>query len=343
MSISPSKDDFVGEFKPTPLPIKLHGQANGLTIAGQGTVMWAILDREGQLRMLKVPAYYVPASGIRLLSTSSLLQTYEDETITLQAHQLTLSGVSCDSTRESIVARVDPRNNLPTSQAYRYDGDSRITTDSFDAWLTVASVMNDGVNTTAVPSAEPTSGPRESYPPASVVTNNNLSALSSPVTMHLEFATRENVSAPREHPHVPTAAPGAEPVSATPSTYVPTAAPGAEPVPLALSTMQLAFAARENVSATRERPTAPSALTITPFPAPPTPPTLPPREPSTPQDGTQGHGYLAQVDSSPSSVKSCLGYIIALGGAPLIWKSQLQSEISLSTQESEIRKLNQGW
>jgi hypothetical protein len=117
MLISPSKDDFVGEFKPTPLPIKLHGQANGLTIAGQGTVMWAILNPEGQLRMLKVPVYYVPASGICLLSTSSLFhQTYEDKTITLQA-QLTLSGVSCDSTRGSIIARVGPRNNLPTSQA----------------------------------------------------------------------------------------------------------------------------------------------------------------------------------------------------------------------------------
>jgi hypothetical protein len=51
------------------------------------------------------------------------------------------------------------------------------------------------------------------------------------------------------------------------------------------------FATRENVSATRELPTAPSysALTIAPLPAPPTPP------PTLPPDGTQGHGYLAQV------------------------------------------------
>jgi hypothetical protein len=51
--------------------------------------------------------------------------------------------------------------------------------------------------------------------------------------------------------------------------------------------------------------------------------------------------YRRDPDSSPSSAKSRLGYIITLGGAPLIWKSQLQSEISLSTQESEYSSLSQ--
>ena len=60
-------------------------------------------------------------------------------------------------------------------------------------------------------------------------------------TMQLAIAARENVSAPREHPHVPTAAPGAEPVTH------------------ALSTMQLAIAAKENVSAPREHPHVPTA------------------------------------------------------------------------------------
>ena len=42
--------------------------------------------------MIKVPAYLVSKIKVRLLSTTSLLQTYPDETITIEAHQLTLSG-----------------------------------------------------------------------------------------------------------------------------------------------------------------------------------------------------------------------------------------------------------
>jgi hypothetical protein len=40
-------------------------------------------------------------------------------------------------------------------------------------------------------------------------------------------------------------------------------------------------------------------------------------------------------DREPSSAKSRTGYLITLGNATVIWKSQLQTEISLSTLESE--------
>jgi hypothetical protein len=53
-----------------------------------------------------------------LLSTTSLLQAYPLETITIEAHQLTLSGTS-DEARGQLIARVDPDNNLPTSDAHR--------------------------------------------------------------------------------------------------------------------------------------------------------------------------------------------------------------------------------
>ena len=51
--------------------------------------------------------------------------------------------------------------------------------------------------------------------------------------------------------------------------------------------------------------------------------------------------YRQDPDTNDSSAKSRLGYIISLGGVPLVWKSQLQSEISLSTQESEYSALSQ--
>ena len=45
-------------------------------------------------------------------------------------------------------------------------------------------------------------------------------------------------------------------------------------------------------------------------------------------------------DHSDTSAKSHTGYIITLGGCPILWKSQLQTEISLSTLESEYSALS---
>jgi hypothetical protein len=45
-------------------------------------------------------------------------------------------------------------------------------------------------------------------------------------------------------------------------------------------------------------------------------------------------------DRSPSSAKSRTGYIITLGGCPILWKCHLQSKISLSTLEAEYSALS---
>jgi hypothetical protein len=55
---------------------------------------------------------------VRLLSTTSLLQAYPGETITIEAHQLTLSGTA-DEARGQLIARVNPESKLPTSDAHR--------------------------------------------------------------------------------------------------------------------------------------------------------------------------------------------------------------------------------
>jgi hypothetical protein len=47
-----------------------------------------------------------------------LLQAYPGETITIEAHQLTLSGTG-DEARGVMIARINPDNNLPTSEAHR--------------------------------------------------------------------------------------------------------------------------------------------------------------------------------------------------------------------------------
>ena len=75
-------------------------------------------DTTGSIWMIKVPAYLVSKIKVQLLPMTSLQQTYPNETITIEAHQLILSGSNDDDTRGQVVARVNPDNNLPTSHAY---------------------------------------------------------------------------------------------------------------------------------------------------------------------------------------------------------------------------------
>ena len=139
MSITHDKRDFVGPLKPPGLQTQLKGIAKGLRIEGHGHVLWAMHDAEGMLRLIKLPAYYVPKSKVRLLSTTSLLQTYHSEKLTGQADRLVLSGSKGDPTKGAVTAKVNPLNNLPTSLAYRYDDLSTAE----DALTTIISTVDD--------------------------------------------------------------------------------------------------------------------------------------------------------------------------------------------------------
>ena len=145
ISISSDRKDFVGQYQKVPASVKLQGLAKGLHIAGQGHVMWAFHDADGQLRAIKVPAYHAPACRVRLLSTTSLLQTYPGETITIEADRLTLSGLSGDPTRGSVTARVDPSNNLPTTHAYHH-GAPMIGAQALSATISVVNDENSNLS-----------------------------------------------------------------------------------------------------------------------------------------------------------------------------------------------------
>ena len=70
--ISHDRRDFVGPITKPGVITKLQGIAKGLKIEGQGHVLWTFHDAHGQLRSLKLPAYYVPSCKVRLLSTSAI-------------------------------------------------------------------------------------------------------------------------------------------------------------------------------------------------------------------------------------------------------------------------------
>ena len=127
ISISHCRDDFVGPLLPPGPFTRIQGITKGLKVEGRGHVMWAMRDSTGQLRLIKVPALYIPNCRARLLSTSSLLQTYPDETIVADSQKITLSGNPSDPTRGSIVAYINPTNNIPESVAYCYGNIGSVT------------------------------------------------------------------------------------------------------------------------------------------------------------------------------------------------------------------------
>ena len=75
-SITPSKHDFAGPIDKPSFFTKLSGLAKGLRIQGEGQVLWPVRDVNDNLRLIKLPAYYVPKAGIRLLSTTNILNVY---------------------------------------------------------------------------------------------------------------------------------------------------------------------------------------------------------------------------------------------------------------------------
>ena len=77
------------------------------------------MDVNGKLRVIEIPAYYVPESPVKLLSTAQTLQHYDGETIVLDDQAATLSGLKGDPTRGQVKALVNPYNNIPTCTGYR--------------------------------------------------------------------------------------------------------------------------------------------------------------------------------------------------------------------------------
>jgi hypothetical protein len=90
----------------------------GTVVEGEGDVVWHIEDTNGILRALKVKAYFVPASRVRLASVTSVLKAYSGEDAKITTKGFTLSGIPGDSTRGSIFAPTNLSSHLPISIAH---------------------------------------------------------------------------------------------------------------------------------------------------------------------------------------------------------------------------------
>ena len=115
--ITNDEKDFVGPIRSLP-SLQVKGIANRMKATARGTVVWTILDTNGMPRSLKLPAFLVPKTSVRLLSTQSLLQTYFGEKIIQDGYTLTLTGIPGDESRREVTVMVNPSNNLPMSFGY---------------------------------------------------------------------------------------------------------------------------------------------------------------------------------------------------------------------------------
>ena len=110
--------------------------------------MWVVMDTNGQLRCLKLHCYYVPACKMRLLSTTSFLDTYKPEQICGDHTYLGFTGTPGDPTRGRIEGRVHPLDRIPSITGYDYSSyDSAVS--ALDT--TISEVHDSNMNLTPSP------------------------------------------------------------------------------------------------------------------------------------------------------------------------------------------------
>jgi hypothetical protein len=124
--ISSDKRDFKDGIKPH--SGQVTGIGSGMEIAGVGMVSWHILDANGRLRCLKLPAYYIPTLKQRLLSTAVFCQTYPDNKVSVGDQLWTISENPSVPSESALNVHINPSMNLPTSTGLMSDSISKTAT-----------------------------------------------------------------------------------------------------------------------------------------------------------------------------------------------------------------------
>ena len=116
MCISGDKRDFISELESVDAMVK--GIASGLEIKRKGRVKWSVLDQNGKLLDLILPAYYVPNACQRLLSTTVFCQEYPDANIAIDGNAWIIHPNNTDNKDKGVDVYINPLNNLPTSTCF---------------------------------------------------------------------------------------------------------------------------------------------------------------------------------------------------------------------------------
>ncbi len=86
VSVSPSKDDFVGPVSSPGIGTQLKGIVKGLSIQGKGHVMWPVLDTSGQLP----PSYAEVAASDAASSSGAAAAAWAPRFIDIRSFRLRL-------------------------------------------------------------------------------------------------------------------------------------------------------------------------------------------------------------------------------------------------------------
>jgi hypothetical protein len=150
MSLTPSRDDFIGNLDPSPIS-ELHGLNTTTPVCGIGTVSWSVKDIFGVVRTIKTRAYYVPDASIRLFSPQTYMQTVGTGHLLVHA-QRTLLQVS-DGTE--LVFPYHHCSNLPymltapqAQLGLTYEDTVTLSSDSVGCYLSVADQVNQNITPT---------------------------------------------------------------------------------------------------------------------------------------------------------------------------------------------------
>lgn len=147
MSISPVREDFIGDLEPAPIS-SLQGLKDKVNIVGVGTVRWTIFDKHGVTRDIKTRAYYIPEGNIRLLSPQSYLQENKrgQGKITKDEIEFTLSDGTV------MVFPYHPNSNIPLmltrekqSVGLTYDDTEFLCKQNVASYLSVAAEVNQNI------------------------------------------------------------------------------------------------------------------------------------------------------------------------------------------------------
>jgi hypothetical protein len=118
MCITNDETDFIGPVEEIQ-NAKVDGINSFMKLEGVGTVCWSMLDLSGNMRHIKLPAYYAPNARQRLLSTSVFCKIYPNNNIVLNPQSWTVQPDPNNLCESAIDIMINPLNNLPMTTCMR--------------------------------------------------------------------------------------------------------------------------------------------------------------------------------------------------------------------------------
>ena len=132
VSITPYKDDFVGKI--THVKKTITGLSSTVQVEGEGTVLWSFYDDYGVIQHIKVKAYFIPSSPVRLFSPQHYFKQEKSGSFKIDTDGCVFTFAS----HKTLTFIYSKESHLPIALATKRNDISKATF-SGKAYLTAAS------------------------------------------------------------------------------------------------------------------------------------------------------------------------------------------------------------